>query len=170
MMRIIMKSVAFLLCCIAGAALLAVQPAQLSRVRSVYLFPMANGMDQFLASRLTTAGVLQVVTDPKKADAVFTDHLGLSFERRFEDLYPAPKPEPAPEPEGPSDAGTQPKGEERVQISSFGRGKGTVFLVDRKTRAVIWSTYEKPKNSSPEQLDRTAQRITTRLKGDLQGK
>ena len=165
-----MKSVAFLLCCIACVVSFAVQPVQLSQVQSVYLLPMANGLDQFLASRLTTASVLQVVTDPKKADAVFTDHLGQSFERRFEELYPAPKPEPAPEQESSSEAGTQAKREERVRISSFGRGKGTVFLVDRKTRAVIWSTYEKPKNSSPEQLDRTAQRVAERLKRDLQGK
>ena len=35
--------------------------------------------------------VLQVVTDPQKADAILTDHLGESFEQSLDDLY-APKP------------------------------------------------------------------------------
>ena len=50
-------------------------------VKTVYLLPMANGLDQYLASRLTSESVFQVVTDPKKADAVLTDHVGEGFEQ-----------------------------------------------------------------------------------------
>jgi hypothetical protein len=56
------------------------------------------------------------------------------------------------------------------RASSFGGGKGTLFLVDAHSRNVLWSVYEKPKNSSPDELDRTAKRVVTRLKQDLAGK
>jgi hypothetical protein len=173
MMGLAMKSVAFLLCCIASSAALAAQPAQLSKIHSVYLLPMANGLDQYLANRLTNAHVFQVVTDPKNADAVFTDQLGEAFEARFDELYAQPaaaqRTEEAKEAESDEKKGNF--GEERpVRFSTFQRGRGNIFLVDTKTRAVIWSTYEKPKNYSPEQLDRAAQRIADRLNRGLGGK
>lgn len=48
-----------------------------------------------------------------------------------------------------------------------GRGKGTIFLVDVKSRQVLWSAFEKPRSSSAGELDRTAERIVKRLKEDL---
>jgi TolB-like protein len=51
--------------------------------------------------------------------------------------------------------------------SSFGRGKGTFFLVDRKSRAVIWSTYDRAANNSADTLDKKAEQIVNRLKRDL---
>ena len=53
--------------------------------------------------------------------------------------------------------------------SSFSRGKGTVFLVDAKSRQVVWSVYQLPKGSSAKELDRTASDIVSRLKRDLKG-
>lgn len=53
------------------------------------------------------------------------------------------------------------------RISSFGRGKGNFFLVDRTTRTVIWSIFEPPKNSTPSELDKTAERVVNHLKQDL---
>src|SRR5678809_764458 len=50
--------------------------AQVFGVKTVYLLPMAGGLDQYLALQLTSGGVLQVVTDPKKADAILTDGIG----------------------------------------------------------------------------------------------
>ena len=35
----------------------------------MYLLPMPNGLDQYLANRLTKVAFFQVVTDPKTADA-----------------------------------------------------------------------------------------------------
>ena len=52
-------------------------------------------------------------------------------------------------------------------LASFGRGKGTFFLVDRRTRSVIWSIYEKPKNTSATELNKTAERVVNQLKRDL---
>ena len=162
-----MKPVVFLLCAILCAPALAADQIHLAEVRSVYLLPMAYGMDQFLASRLTAAGVFQVVADPKKADAVFTDQLGKAFEARLDELFP---PTEVAKPEEETDVAEDKEkvGEERsVRFSTFGRGRGTFFLVDAKSRAVVWSTYHKPKTTSSEELHRAAERIINRLKEDL---
>lgn len=160
-----------LLCAILTAATLAAAP-ELSQVRSVYLFPMASGLDQYLANRLTSSGLFQVVADPKKADAVFTDRLGAAFEARLTELYPETPPKPVEQakktdkdkPEEATPAA------EVVRSTSFARGKGTLFLVGAKSRAVLWSVYEQPKNTLPAELDRTAGRIVERLQRDLKGK
>ncbi len=53
------------------AALLSIPAvnAEVAGVKTVYVLPMTGGLDQYLAFRLTSEGVLQVVTDPAKADA-----------------------------------------------------------------------------------------------------
>ena len=170
-----------LLCAILAAATLLGAPPELAQVRSVYLFPMASGLDQHLANRLTNAGVFQVVTDPKKADAVFTDRLGPALEDRLAELFPEPPPEPAEPPQKAEKEKKKKKEEappvpevptapEPARFSSFARGKGTIFLVHVKTRTVVWSIYEKPESSQPADLDRAARRITERLQRDLKGK
>ena len=154
---------------------------QLANVHSVYVLPMSAGLDQHLANRITNAGLFQVVTDPAKADAVFTDHLGEAFEARLAELYPPP-PAPKPEPvagkdskdsdEDKSDTSTGAKLNDTSppRVSSFGRGKGTIFLVDPHSRAVLWSIYERPKDSTSASLDRSAGHIVVRLQHALKGK
>jgi len=178
-----MKSIVVLSCGFLALAICAAAAPDLSQVHSVYLFPMANGLDQYLANCLTNMGIFQVVADPKKADAVFTDRLGAAFESRLDELYrePAP-PKPADETkkveetkkteeqQEPKDLKPATSAPEPARFSSFSRAKGTIFLVHTKARTILWSLYEQPKNSSPAQLDRTAQRIADRLKRDLKGK
>lgn len=157
--------------------------AELTGVHSVYMLPMANGLDQYLANRLTTEHVLQVVTDPQRADAILTDRIGEPFETRLDDLYPPPAPKEPPKPKTsekkPADQDSAPppafgdtvnKLPKPGSINSFGRAKGTVFLVDVKTRQILWSIYERPKDTSSRQLDRTAVRIANQLKDDIAGK
>ncbi len=50
------------------------------------------------------------------------------------------------------------------------RGRGTIFLVDVKSRQVLWSAFERPKNSNPHELDHTAERVVKLLKQDLSPK
>jgi hypothetical protein len=57
--------------------------------------------------------------------------------------------------------------EQLMRVTSFGRGKGTFFLVDRRTRSVIWSVYEKPKSTSADELNKTAEKVVNQLKHDL---
>jgi hypothetical protein len=142
--------------------------SELLQIHHVYLLPMANGMDQYLANHLTRQGLLQVVADPAKADAILTDRLGKPLEDKLEELYPQPKPaeaQPAKEEESEdrSPSAMDLKVTPMDRPSSFGRGKGTVFLVHRGSRAVLWSTYERPKRTMPDELDRTAKRVAAEL-------
>jgi hypothetical protein len=161
---------------LAGLAVLPLAAAeapapQLAGVQTVYILPMGNGMDQYLANCLTSMHVVQVAADPQNADAIFTDRLGETFEHRLEDLYPKPAPPKADgdkskdDDSAVNDAATlADKSQATAPVSTFGRGKGTFFLVDRKTRNVLWSTYEKPSGTRPEQLKHTADVIAKQFR------
>jgi hypothetical protein len=140
--------------------------AGLGDIKTVYLLPMSNGLDQYLAVQLTAGSVLQVVTDPKKADAILTDHLGETFEQTLADLY-SNKPAASDKADGTDDAA----------VTSFARsgmqgqkGRGAIFLVDRKTHDVLWSVYELPKDNRPDGLKRTAGKISGKLAQSIKGK
>lgn len=205
---VVMKRLLFILGC-SGALLSA---ADLAGVRNVYVMPMSRGLDQYLANRITSERVFQVVTDPKLADAVISDRVGENLQTQLENIFPTPPP-PEPEPKAAAapepKAGTAPepkaaaapapekksnkasksdkdkKGEDAsnslfgdtvnrldnpAQNSSFSRSKGNVFLVDAKSRQVIWSTYDPPRSTAGKDLDRTASDIVSRLKKDLNPK
>jgi hypothetical protein len=132
--------------------------AELGDVKTVYLLPMANGLDQYLAIRLTTGTSLQVVTDPQKADAVLTDRIGVPFEQKLDELY---KTKPT---KGDPDSQTQDSS--RPVMQAMSRGRGAIFLVDRKTRNVLWSTYALAKSTAPDDLNHLADRIVSRLGKD----
>jgi hypothetical protein len=189
-----MKWALSLLCCLNFSLCLSqAGAAELSGSRVVYLMPMGHGLDQFLADRLTRLHVLQVVTDPSKADTVITDRVGAALQSRLKDLYPPPAPPEVKEapkeaaktnPEASKSGDTPPptsgvlsafgdtsnKVEQAGSMASSGSGRGTIFLVDVKSSQVIWSIFERPKNNSPRALDQTAQRIVKRLKEDLGAK
>jgi hypothetical protein len=158
-------------------ALAAVNP-QLKQVNTVYILAMTGGMDQFLANQITASGVFQVVTDPKNADAIITDRLGESFESKLKELYPPPAP-PAPAPAPPADDDKQKAdgkknaldlGAGAQRVNSGARGKGNLFIVDRKSRNVLWSVFEPPKDTTPGELSKTAEKVVKRLKLDLSDK
>jgi hypothetical protein len=161
-----MRLLCFLLC--SGALACA---GDLSSAKAVYVLPMSHGMDQYLANRLAAGQRLQVVTDPKRADVFLTDHVGESLELQLDDIFPPPEP-PKPQPK-PDEAAAAPPmfgpavNKLAVPVSTFGRSKGTFFLVDAKTRQVLWSVYAPPKATTGKELDRTANDIVSRLKKDL---
>lgn len=159
--------------------------AELTQVKNVYLLPMGQGLDQYLANHLTRQGLYQVVADPAQADAVFTEQLGRDFEHRFKELFPPDEPEKGKDSasdDKDKDAAKEAKEDDKplsaaeraeaefVRSSSFTRGRGNVFLVEVKTRRVIWSFHLRPKNSSPREVNDTAIRIVNRLASDLKGK
>lgn len=154
--------------------------AELSGVHKVYLLPMQHGMDQYLANRLVSEHVFEVVTDPKLADAVFTERLGEGFQAQLEDLTAPKNPEPAAQAAAKpvSDTSsplsmftnTANKVSDPALNSSFGRARGTLFLVDSKSRLVVWSIYDPPRGTGSKELDRTAGNIIGRLKKDLSPK
>ena len=207
-----MKTMKRCLCLLPLAGVLACA-ADLAGVHSVYLLPMARGMDQYLANRLTNEHVFRVVTDPKLADAILTDHLSEGLQEQLEDFSPTPKPpEPAkpalPEPPAktadasaapsktadepgtpsksagsdskakPADeplalslmAQTENKLSNPAASSGFSRARGTVFLVDAKSRQVVWSIYAPPRDFAGKEMNRTASDIVSRLKKELNPK
>jgi len=173
---------------LAMPSLFAAANPQLKQVTAVYILAMGNGEDQFLANQLTSSGLFQVVTDPKKADAILTDRVGEPFEKKLDELYPPPLPPPPPEAAKKDDdvkkddaKDTKPTddtkrhavdltGGGRVTTSSFNRGKGNFFLVDRKSRTVRWSVYEPAKDTTPASLTKVASKVVKRLQADLADK
>ncbi len=121
----------------------------LQGVKTVYLFPMRNGFDQYLAGRIAEEKVFQVVADPKAADAVFTDRMGPAFERMFDERMLDAKPKSGDEP----------------HISAV-RAKGTLFLVS-KSKQVVWSAFDAPSDTTPKAMEKAARRSVDRLKKDL---
>jgi hypothetical protein len=126
--------------------------AQIQDVKTVYIFPMHNGFDQYLVDGLTEQHVFRVVTDPKTADAIFTDTTGPAFEQMFAQRVLDVKPA---------------KDEEKAHASFHSRG--TLFLVSRN-KQVIWSTYAAAKDNTPKQLRIAARRSVERLKKVLNPK
>jgi hypothetical protein len=192
-----MKLFCALLCsmtALAAAAFASVNP-QLHQVKKVYILAMGSGMDQYLANQLTKTGIFEVVTDPKAADAIVTDNVGESFQKKLDDLYPPPPKTTSPVKAAPE--ATKPAADADTAIDvgdrnspdakaarrdpfdgvdfsgggtrpgSLGRGKGNFFVVDRNSRIVLWSVYERPKNSTPGELTKSAGRIVKHLKDDL---
>src|SRR5580658_10194566 len=171
---------------LAATAILASVNPQLREVKRVYILAMTAGMDQFLASQLVKASIFEVVTDPKKADAIITERVGESFESKLDDLYPPPTPpkpaETKPAADSTADftktestksdsnklivrgdalAGVDLTGAARP--STMGHSKGNIFIVSRGSRAVLWSIYEPPKNSTSRELTKTAERVVNHL-------
>lgn len=159
-----MQTIGFRVTCwflVLGALALAEVNPGLQQVHAVYILGMGSGMDQFLANRLGRMGGVQVVADPNAADTILTDRLGEAFEKKLDEIYAPPKEEDE------ETADVRKPETSQLRPSSFGRGKGTYFLVDRKSRNVVWSVYARPKNGRPDEFDRMAGRIVERLKNDL---
>src|SRR5215471_11480975 len=145
-----MKRLALFLSCSATLAF----GTDLANVKNVYLLKMSKGLDQYLANRLTHERVFQIVTDPKLADAILTEQIGEGFEAKMDELFPPPEPPAKAE---KKDAEEQQSaaailGDTVNKLtnppSTLSRARGTVFLVDAKSKEVVWSTYEVPKDSS----------------------
>jgi hypothetical protein len=171
---------------LAAVAVWAAADPAITQVKAVYLMPMGNGLDQYLATELIRERVFDVVTDPALADAVLTDRIGPAFEQALAELYPPAEPPPAPPPEpaaqkaAASPEKTAEKTPEKTlgealadrpdvgrRISSFARSRGNVYLVDRRTKRVLWSEFRRPRNSRPEEVNRASDQIVDQLQQDL---
>jgi hypothetical protein len=125
--------------------------AQYAGPKTVYILPMAGGLDQYVAEWLTKSHVMQVVADPKIAEVVMTDRIGAAFEQEMQQILP--------------NADKKPDNATHNEFHST-KERGTIFLVDAKSRQVLWSDYHKlPRSNSDEDLNRTAAEIAKKISG-----
>ena len=176
-----MVRLSLLLLALLGLVSLAVHPLagadweRLGRVEKVYLWPMSNSLDQFLAEQVATEGVFDVVVDPKRAQAILTDRISSKFLEGMEELFPTPEEiaeAEKEEEEGADDPASTLAGAyrpERSPIYSASRAEGAVFLVDVRTREVLWSTFLKGYDTTPKAMHRQARMVVMRLKKQLAG-
>ena len=59
---------------------------ELKQVQSVYVLSMTSSLDQYVIDRIVAKGQFTVVTDPLKADAIFTDRVGEAFDNKLDDI------------------------------------------------------------------------------------
>ena len=97
----------------------ALASAQYAGPRTVYILPMAAGLDQYIAQWLTRDHAMQVVADPKAAEVVMTDRLGEAFEQKLEQIRPAEKKSDSKD----SSSNALPN------TFRSSKGRGTIFLV-----------------------------------------
>lgn len=142
--------------------------AQTPAAHQVYVMPMAGGLDQHLADWLTREHVMRVVTDAKAADVVLTDRLGEAFEQKLAQLKPEME---KPVEKTPADKKTEIAGAGVGGHVSFRStaARGTLFLVDVKTRVVLWSDHQKPRGTSDKQINHQAERAVKNLQGLFSG-
>lgn len=167
-----MKNGLLLLTILGSPLLLAQGHVELSQIQTVYLLRMKSGFDQHLANRITGSALFRVVTDPAKADAVITDRLGKSFEDQMKELYPPPPPpepvEKETETEDTSNSIPSIRSTEKSPSTTMTSATGTIFVVDRRSNQVVWSTYVKPKSYASKDLDSAAAGVVKRIQETLQ--
>jgi hypothetical protein len=139
------------------------------RFRTVFILQMENGLDQHLANRLTANRALWVVLEPKNADAVLTPALDDSFWSWLGRNYPSAAGTPVP----PANTAANPAqygAASKKDPQGNSTREGMVFLVDPRTRVVLWSAWEKPAKPTAADLDYTAGRIAGQIKAAFEKK
>jgi hypothetical protein len=125
--------------------------AQYAGPKTVYILPMSAGLDQYLAQWLTKNHVMQVVADPKIAEVFMTDRLGEAFEQKMKEIRPD---------------GDKKSDDTARNTFRTTKPRGTIFLVDAKSRRVLWSDYQKPPRSNADSdLNRAAEQIAQKISG-----
>ena len=150
---------------LAGLACTTLAHAQLKQVQTVYLLPMGNGLDQYLATRLVEQHMFQVVTDPQRADAIFVDRIGEGLEEKLAEMYPEEKKKAEKDADKDKDKDKDKKSgaTTRVGSTNLQRGKGTIFLIDRRTHTILWSIYSPSRSMQAKDVNRNADSIARKL-------
>lgn len=151
---------------LSGLATALAAGAQASNPDLLYVLPMRGGFDQFLSNHIATAKLFRVVTDPRTAGVFLADRIGEPFERKMAELNSQRQDEDKKKSDSRT-GGSQKEHEFPTASFSSGAAKGNVFLVDARSRQVIWSGYVKPKNSTADELNRTARKVAELMAAEL---
>ena len=138
------------------------------KTRTVYIVPMANGLNSHIASRLTSSGVVWVVLEPESAEAVLTDRVDDAFWAWLTKHYKA----------AGKNANAAVHDAEAVKFDPSSMGltlspgpyRGTLFLVDPKNGLILWSMYEPTPNTTTNALDLASTHVAASLKKSLMSK
>ena len=126
------------------------------KTRTVFIVPMANGLNSYIASRLTRSGVVWVVLEPESAEAVLTDRVDEAFWAWSTMHYKAAAKN--------SNVTINDDDPLRFKHLSMGPYRGTVFLVDPRNGLIFWSMYEPTPNTTTNSLNLAAAHIAASLK------
>ncbi len=149
---------------LAGLVFSVLGHAQLKQVQTVYLLPMGNGIDQYIATLLVEQHLFQVVTDPQRADAIFVDRIGTGLEEKLAEMYPDEKKKSEPEKEKDKDKKPDFSGNTtKVGNTNLQRGRGTLFLIDRRNHTVLWSVYSPSRSAQAKDIHHNAESIVKKL-------
>ncbi len=132
--------------------------ADLGSAQPIFFWAMQSSLDQYLAEQ--AAGSLNVTMDPQMAKAIMTDRIDQPFLEAMDELFPV---EGRAEPEKSDDSIEGNFQMARPSNRPRGTPRGTIFLVDVKTRRVLWSTFLGDFDSTPKSLHREAQKVIDRL-------
>jgi len=129
------------------------------KTRTVYIVPMANGLNSHIASRLTSSGVVWVVLEPESAEAVLTDRVDEAFWAWSTMHYKA----------AGKNSNVALRDDDPLRFEHLSRGpyRGTLFLVDPRNGLVLWSMYVPTPNTASNALDLAAAHVAASLKKSL---
>lgn len=152
--------------------LYAADSARLERIRAVYFWPMSSSLDQYLAEQIAAEGLFEVVVDPNLATAVMTERIDAPFLEAMDELFPLPASEESTKKPAEAEEAEQDslEGDFRLRRPAnrvVSRPRGTLFLVDVRSRRVLWSTFLKEYDSTPNNLHKQARRVVGKLKKQL---
>lgn len=129
---------------------------------------MNGALDQYVAEQVTSEGLFPVTVDPAQAKTVMTDHIDAKFFDGMNEVFAAPEP-PAAEDAAAAESGSIEAGLTLRRPANRPRGNphGTVFLVDVRTRQVLWSAYIGEYDRRPKRLHREAKQVVDELRKGL---
>ena len=134
--------------------------ADLGSAQPVYFWAMQSSLDQYLAEQAAANGAVAVTVDPQMAKSIMTDRIDKPFLDAMDELFPV---EGRDEPEQPDESIEGDFQMARPSNRPKGVPRGTIFLVDVKTRRVLWSTFLGEFDARPKSLHREAQKVIERL-------
>ena len=134
--------------------------ADIGSAQPVYFWAMQGALDQYLAEQAAASGAVKVTVDPQMARAIMTDRIDKPFLDAMDELFPV---EGREEPEESDDSIEGDFQMARPSNRPKGSPRGTIFLVDVKTRQVLWSTFLGELDMRPNSLHREAEKVIERL-------
>ena len=126
---------------------------------------MEGALDQYIAQEASAVGAVSVTVDPKMAKAILTDRIDANFLAGMDELFPLPVVEKEEEKkeDDASDSVETGLQKPRPANRALSRPHGTLFLVDAKTRRVLWSTFLGDYERSPKKLNGEAKSVVQRM-------